>query len=95
MPTLDEILRTRQERIDEMHRLRSGRTALVVIDMQRGFIELGAALEVPAGRAIIPNARRLIEACRQRRVPVIFSTAGVAGGLLRDLAPQVRTAAYH
>ena len=55
MPTLDEILRTRQERIDEMHRLRSGRTALVVIDMQQGFIELGAALEVPAGRAIIPN----------------------------------------
>ena len=73
MPTLDEILRTRQERIDEMHRLRSGQTALVVIDMQQGFIELGAALEVPAGRAIIPNARRLIEACRQRRVPVIFT----------------------
>jgi nicotinamidase-related amidase len=73
MPTLDEILRTRQERIDEMHRLQSGRTALVVVDMQRGFIEPGAALEVPAGRAIIPNVRKLIEACRQRRVPVIFT----------------------
>src|SRR5262245_45676674 len=73
MSTLEEILRARQERIDEVHRLRSDRTALVVIDMQRGFLEPGAALEVPAGRAIVPNLRRLIEACRRRRVPVIFT----------------------
>jgi nicotinamidase-related amidase len=71
--SFDEIPRTRQERIDEMHRLQSGRTALLVIDMQRGFLEPGAALEVPAGRAIIPNVRKLVEACRQRRVPVIFT----------------------
>jgi ureidoacrylate peracid hydrolase len=73
MTTPDEILRTRQERIDEVHRLRPGRTALLVIDMQRGFLEPSAALEVPAARAIIPNVRKLIEACRQRRVPVIFT----------------------
>jgi ureidoacrylate peracid hydrolase len=73
MPTLDELLRTRQERIDEMHRFQPGRTALLVIDMQRGFLEPGAALEVPAGRAIIPNVRELIAACRQRRVTVIFT----------------------
>jgi ureidoacrylate peracid hydrolase len=73
MMTPDEILRTRQERIDEVHRLQPGRTALLVIDMQRGFLEPGAALQVPDGRAIIPNARNLIEACRQRRVPVVFT----------------------
>jgi ureidoacrylate peracid hydrolase len=73
MTTSDEILRTRQERIDEVHRLHPGRTALLVIDMQRGFLEPGAALEVPAGRFIIPNVRNLIEACRKRRVPVIFT----------------------
>ena len=56
-----------------VHRLRPGRTALLVIDMQRGFLEPGAALEVPAGRAIIPNLRQLIEACRERQVPVIFT----------------------
>ena len=71
--SFDEILRSRQERIDEMHRLQSGRTALLVIDMQRGFLEPGAALEVPAGRAIIPNLRKLIEACRQWSAPVIFT----------------------
>jgi biuret amidohydrolase len=73
MPTPDEILRARQVRIDELHRLQPRRSALLVIDMQRGFLEPGAALEVPAGRAIIPNVGKLIEACRHRRVPVIFT----------------------
>jgi biuret amidohydrolase len=73
MPTLDEILHARQERIDELHRLQPGRTALLVVDMQRGFLEPGAALELPAGRAIIPSVRKLIETCRQRRVTVIFT----------------------
>lgn len=70
---MEDILRARQGRIDELHRLRAGRTALVVIDMQRGFLEPGAALEVPAGRAIVPNVRRLIEVCRARSVPVVFT----------------------
>ena len=73
MPTLNEILLAKQERIDELHRLQAGRTALLVIDMQHGFLEPGAALEVPPGRAIIPNLQRLIETCRHRRVPVIFT----------------------
>jgi nicotinamidase-related amidase len=73
MANLDEILQAKQARIDELHRLRPERTALLVIDMQRGFLEPGAALEVPPGRAIIPNLRRLIEACRGEGVPVIFT----------------------
>jgi len=73
MTDLNGIPRASQERIDELHRCRAGRTALLVIDMQRGFLEPGAALEVPPGRAIIPNLRRLLELCRVRRVPVIFT----------------------
>jgi ureidoacrylate peracid hydrolase len=73
MLPLDESLRARQQRIDELHRLEPGRTALLVIDMQRGFLEQGAALEVPPGREIIPNLRRLVEACRRQGVPVIFT----------------------
>jgi ureidoacrylate peracid hydrolase len=73
MTTSDATPATRQERIDEVLRFQPGRTALLVIDMQRGFLEPGAALEVPAGRAIIPNIRKLVEASRQRRVPVIFT----------------------
>jgi biuret amidohydrolase len=73
MPTHDELLRANQQRIDELHRFRPGRTALLVIDMQRGFLEPGAALEVPPGRAIIPNLQRLIATCRRRSIPVIFT----------------------
>jgi ureidoacrylate peracid hydrolase len=73
MLPLDEILRAKQERIDALHRLQPGRTALLVVDMQRGFLEPGAALEVPPGRAIIPTLQRLIEACRRHRVPVVFT----------------------
>src|SRR3954464_12785616 len=73
MTTQTDPLRARLERIDELHRPEAGRTALLVIDMQRGFLEEGAALEVAPGRAIIPNLVRLGAACRERGVPVIFT----------------------
>ena len=46
---------------------------LTGIDMQRAFLEPGAALEAPPGRAIIPNLQRLIQACRLKGVPVAFT----------------------
>jgi nicotinamidase-related amidase len=73
MVTRDEVLQARQERIDALHELRPDRSALLIIDMQRGFLDPGAALEVPQGRGIIPSLRRLIEACRHENVPVIFT----------------------
>jgi nicotinamidase-related amidase len=73
MSSLDEILHVKQERIDELHRCRPGRTALVVVDMQHGFLDPGAALEVPQGREILPNVRRLVDACRRKEVPVVFT----------------------
>jgi len=63
----------RQARIDETHRCPRDHTALLAIDMQHGFLDPGASLEVPKGRAIIPSLRRLITACRATRVPVIFT----------------------
>ena len=60
-------------RIAETHRCPPEHTALLVVDMQHGFLDVGASLEVPQGRAIIPNLRRLIDACRARGVPVIFT----------------------
>ena len=73
MATIEELLHAKHERIDELHRLRPGETALVIIDMQHGFLDPGAALEVPQGRAIVPNLQRLIDASRRRSVPVIFT----------------------
>jgi nicotinamidase-related amidase len=71
--TDDVVADRKQARIEELLRLQSGRTALLVVDMQRGFLEPGAALEVPPGREIIPNLQRLIEACRVIQVPVVFT----------------------
>ncbi len=60
-------------RIDETHRCLRDRTALLVVDMQYGFLEPGASLEVPKGHTIIPRLRRLIAACRAAGVPVMFT----------------------
>ena len=73
MSSFEDVLQAKQQRIDELHRLQSDRTALLVIDMQRGFLEPGAALELASARALIPNISQLIDACRERQVPVIFT----------------------
>jgi nicotinamidase-related amidase len=65
--------RAKEARIDETHRCPRDRTALLVVDMQYGFLEPGASLEVPKGRTIIPRLRRLIAACRAAGVPVMFT----------------------
>ena len=49
------------------------RTALLVVDMQRGFLDPGEALEVPPAREIVPVIRALLEAFRTRGLPVAFT----------------------
>ena len=65
--------RAKEARIDETHRCPRDRTALLVVDMQHGFLHPEASLHVPQGRAIIPHLRRLVAACRAAQVPVIFT----------------------
>ena len=52
--------------------------ALLVVDMQNDFVRVGAPLEVPEARPTIPVQQALIGACRELRVPVIY-TKFVAG----------------
>ncbi len=69
----DSILEAKLKVIDQTHHCVPGKTALMVIDMQRGFIDEGASLEVAAARDIIPNISNLIDACRAQGAPVIFT----------------------
>jgi len=68
-----ELLDARQERIDRAHRLEPGRTAMLVVDMQHGFLDEGASLEVPKGRDAVPNVARLMDVCRCHEVPIVFT----------------------
>lgn len=72
-PVQTPSLQARQARIDELHRCAPGGTALLVVDMQHGFLDPGASLEVPKGRDLIPNIARLVDCCRAVGSPVIFT----------------------
>jgi nicotinamidase-related amidase len=52
---------------------RKGKKAILVIDMQRDFIDQGAPIECPGGREIIPSLRRLLNLARQKGLPVIYT----------------------
>jgi ureidoacrylate peracid hydrolase len=53
--------------------LERGRTALLIVDMQRGFVESGQAMEVPPARQTVAAIRALLDAFRAARLPVIFT----------------------
>jgi nicotinamidase-related amidase len=58
---------------EQVLRLEPGRTALLVVDMQRGFVDPGEALEVPQAREIVPAIQHLLAVFRSRRLPVVFT----------------------
>ena len=86
----------RTETFERLLRLEPGRTALLVVDMQRGFLEPGAAMEVPEARAIVPTVAGLVALFRRARLPVAFSQfvyTPAAPLLVGDLHPEHRPAA--
>ncbi|MBI9089822.1 MAG: cysteine hydrolase [Desulfobacterium sp.] len=52
---------------------KSKKIAVLVIDMQRDFIDKGAPIECPGGRDIIVPIQRLLAVARQRNLPVIYT----------------------
>lgn len=48
------------------------RTALIVIDMQRAYLEPESPLCIPGAAETVPACTRLIQACRERDIPVVF-----------------------
>jgi ureidoacrylate peracid hydrolase len=60
-------------------------TALLVIDMQRAFLDMGASIEVPKGREIVANINKLADGVRKAGGVVIFFRylVDVNAGLLK------------
>ena len=76
-------------------RLEPGRTALLVVDMQRGFVETGQAMEVPPAREIVPAIRALLDGFRAKRLPVAFTEFTYSPAvpiLVGELHPEHRPA---
>ncbi|WP_013325164.1 cysteine hydrolase family protein [Gloeothece verrucosa] len=56
--------------IDKIH---PTNTALLIIDMERDFIDVEAVQETPGGRDLVPVINQLIEWARFHTLPVIFT----------------------
>jgi nicotinamidase-related amidase len=85
----------RAELFERVLRLEPGRTALLVVDMQRGFLDPGVAMEVPEARAIVPIVAGLIALFRRQGLPVVFSQFVYSPAvplLVGDLHPEHRPA---
>ena len=48
------------------------RTALIMIDMQRAYLEAESPVCIPGAKETVPACAELIRACREREIPVIF-----------------------
>ena len=53
--------------------IEANKTALIVVDMQKGFIEKGAFLELEAARNMIPTLQKLISVCRENAIPIVYT----------------------
>jgi len=85
----------RRETFDRVLRLEPGRTALLVVDMQRGFLRPGEAMEVAPARECVPRIRALLDTFRAKRLPVAFTEfvySEAAPLLVGELHPEHKPA---
>ena len=69
----DQLVARKQARINAIHHMDPKRTALLIIDMQRSFMDPKASLSVPQAWDIVPPIRALLEFCRKEGVLVVFT----------------------
>jgi nicotinamidase-related amidase len=85
----------RAESFEAALKLVPGKTALLVVDMQRAFLDPGEAMEVPPARDVIPQIRALLDLFRGKGLPVLFTEftySERAPLLVGDLHPEHRRA---
>ena len=67
-------------------------TALVVVDMQRAFVDPGALRHCVGARGLVPKINELAHICRRLKIPVIFVKGNRKAdlsdsGLMADMYP--------
>jgi nicotinamidase-related amidase len=70
--------------------------ALLIVDLQNDFVRVGAPMEVPQSRDTIAVHRRLIDFCRERRIPVLYTrfVAGPGRTLIWEWSPVLAPPVY-
>lgn len=72
--------------------IKATETAFLIIDMQKGFVDVGAPLEVPMAREQIPTITEFADFCRKCSIPVFYSRFVYNKNLTYDfyynMAPQ-------
>jgi nicotinamidase-related amidase len=76
-------------------KLRKTKACLLVIDMQNEFLEDDGAIFFHYGAEIVPNVKRLIAACREASIPVVFTghvheDPAVDGGMTAEWWPLIK-----
>ena len=72
-------------------------TALIIIDMQNGFVAEGATYETPGARTMMPNLERLIGFAREQRMPIVWTQSDHSapfGGVMLKKFPTIREDKY-
>lgn len=80
---LDLSLR-RRGRVQPYTSIEPARTALLVVDLQTGFVAPGALAEIPVACAIVPNVNRLARALRGAGGLVVWIVSTYGAGAERD-----------
>jgi nicotinamidase-related amidase len=76
-------------------KLRRTKACLLIIDMQNEFLEEDGAIFFHYGAEIVSNVRRLIAACREASIPVVFTghiheDPAVDGGMTAEWWPLIK-----
>ncbi len=71
--SFEELVARKMLRINEVHNMEVGRTALLVVDMQRSFMDEDASLRVPQAWDILPSVKKMVDFCRASGIPVVFT----------------------
>lgn len=68
------------------------KTALLIIDMMNALLKPGGPVEIPSGRELVPRLNKLISACREKGILIIFTkhahrATGHDMGLYTEFSP--------
>ena len=79
-----DISMRRRSQVQPFAEIEPRKTALLVVDMQTGFVAPGAVAEIPMAREIVPNINRLATALRQAGGTIVWIISTYGPGAERD-----------